>query len=1108
MNLYYLLKKQIFLIMKMKFIFLAIFLLQISVSVIMAETVSTEATQQQITITGVVTDSGGDPIPGVSVMIKGVTQQGTITNVNGTYSINVPNGNVTLVFSYLGFVSQEFLVGDRRIINVSMSENLQSLEEVVVIGYGVQKKVNVTGAVSFVNIEKETLSRPLTQLSMALSGMAAGLQVMQNSGKPNSDQANLRIRGIGTLNTTSPLVIVDGMELGLGNVNPNDVSSISILKDAASCAIYGNRGANGVILVTTKQGEKGKINVNYSGFYTSNKPSNLIKMVTNSADYFELMNESCVNVGQPVIFSKKTIDEFREAAKNPNALHSSGYPNYVARPNTDWYKEIFQNKIMQEQSISVIGGVEKVRFNFSGTWFNNPGLVESTGLEKFSVRSNITADVTDWLQIGNRTFGYQSSAGRNDIDYILTGIGITKASPCIYPYYDGKYGATEAEEEDAQAENVKYILDRNSGGFQYAQVNTTMFANVTLFKSLVYNINVDWTRYWTEHLFTNRSISRYSFSRQQYMLIGESPANLSTMFYTNGNKRLQLRQTLNFNKMFNKLHEVSALAGYEEMDYSNYNVDAQKRGLIDQTITDLSTATTMSAITGTNEEFSSRSVFGRATYAYDSRYLFEVNMRYDGSSRFSPESRWGLFPSVSAGWRISQEQFMANSPFDNLKLRASWGKLGNNSIGNYDWQSTYENTNANYSFGGVQANGLAVRTLANRFLEWESTTITDIGLEASILKNRLSAEFGVYDKLTDGILYSPAIFATIQGGKNAPRQNIAEVSNKGIEVLLKWNDRIGKVQYGFSGNFAYNQNMVTKYRGKLVREWVDGVYKTNIGDVSTGGTNRILEGKIINEFYTQAPYKGTGTYGKNADGKPDINGGPKDGMIRTQQDMDWLKAMVAEGYKFSNDKPIAKTSTGIWYGDYIYADRNGDGLYGYADDNDFRNCSTNPKYNFGLQSYASWNNFDFAMNWQGSAGFSIYYYTTGRNSTATIYGYLIPMDIAKDHYFFDPDNPNDPRTNLASNNSRLTRNGGNSQSDVTSTLHLEKGDFLKLRNLTFGYTIPANIAKKAYAQNIRLFVNGENLLILTKFTGMDPELQSGMSYTSIRQLSFGLNIKF
>ena len=1063
--------------------------------------------QQSISVTGTVTDAEGEIIPGVNVMIKN-TAQGTITGTDGKYSIAVPNSESVLVFSFIGYSTIEETVGNRIVINVQMVENSGELEEVVVVGYGTMKKVNLTGAVATVNVEKEMTSRPLTDLSMALSGMTAGLQVLQSSGQPGSDGASLRIRGVGTLNTSSPLVLVDGMEQGFSSVDPNDVATISILKDAASCAIYGNRGANGVILITTKKGVKGKINVNYRGNFSFNQPSNLIKTVSNYADYMELINESAFNVGQSAAFMQETIDKWRTVAKDPNGIAESGVPNYVAYPNTDWYKEMFNKRMMHEQTVSVLGASDKINFNFSAGFLNNPGLVEGTDMQRFSMRSNIIANITDWLRIGNRTYGYQRNVGLTNLSDYLTNIGGTRNVPGIYPYYDGKYGGVETNEENPEAINPLWRINETKGTYNYAQINTSLFADLTLFKDFVYHINFDYTRYWNQNKYYQTTNGQYSFRNSTYTRQPKLISELSSYFALTGYYRWRLEQTLTYNKIFNKVHEVGALAGYEEMYYFQENIGAQKQGLVDESITNLTPTTTMMSITGTDTDYASRAYFGRITYAYDSRYLFEANLRYDGSSRFSPTKRWGVFPSFAAAWRVSQENFMANSPFNNLKLRASWGKLGNNSIGDYDWQATYGASN--YSLAGVRVSGLAVTALANTDLVWEATTITNLGLDASILNNRLTAEIEVYDKLTNGILYRPNMYLTM-GSKTAAMENIAEVSNKGLEVSLGWNDRIGKLSYGLKGNLAFNKNLVTKYRGKLEQGWTtnangEKVYQSNIGDVSTGGTNRVLEGKIINEFYTLNPYQGSQNY-FNSDGSVNKDGGPKDGMIRTVQDMEWLQAMRAAGYTFYPNQSIGKN--GLWYGDYIYADLNGDGIYGNANDYDFQNYSNMPKYNFGFQAYASWNNFDLSMNWTGATGFKIYYYTLSRNSTTTGYGYAISKSIAGDHYFYDPDNPNDPRTNLTSKNSRLTyNNSGSSQSDAVSNLHLENGDFLKLRNLTFGYTLPSSLSKKAYVQNLRLFISGENLLTITKFTGIDPEMQTGFGYVTLRQYAFGVNITF
>ena len=1064
------------------------------------------ASEQQRSISGTVSNEKGEPLAGVSIQVKG-TSMGTSTDGQGRYTITVPAENGVLVFSSLGYATQEVSVLGRPEVSIILKEQSSGLDEVLIVGYGTQKKVNLTAAVSTIDFEKETTSRPLTSVSTGLAGMAPGLQAMQSSGKPNSDHASILIRGAGTLNSSSPLVLVDGLEQNFADINPADVATISILKDAASSAIYGNRAANGVILITTKRGTKEKPFVSYKSLFSFNQPTNLIQLVNNSAHYMELMNESSTNVGQAPIFSQATIDLWRAAEKNPNDIASKGYPNYIAYPNTDWYKAVFQNKIQSEQSLSVGGASDKTSYALSATYLDNPGLTNMDGLKKYYLRSNVSYDINDRITVGNRTYGFQNDLGRSLISDVLNDIGFTKAVPSIYPYYDGKYGAPETNEEDPQSHNTLWDIQRIGGSsYTYSQINTSLFTDVKILKNLIYHANFDWTRYWREDTYMSKSIGKYSFSQDKYVISPPMPEELSSSFYALGDKRWRVEQTLTYNQTFGNRHEVGGMLGYEAIRKWGYNVDAQKRGLIDDSITDLSTATEMQAISGTNYEFASRSFFGRTTYAFDSRYLFEMNLRYDGSSRFAPESRWGWFPAFSAGWRLSEENFMKNVPIRNLKIRGSWGKLGNNSIGNYDWQPVYNTSN--YPLGNSLSPGLAMTTLANTALRWESTAISNIGIEGGILRNRLFLEIDAYNKVTDGILYRPTIYATM-GNKTGPYENIAEVTNRGMELSLRWNDTKGDFKYWLSGNFAYNQNRVTKYKGELSRGWntdKDGnrVYVTNIGDVSTGSTNRIIEGRMINEFYTLEPYKGTGTY-YHSDGIIDIHGGPKDGMIRTGADLEWLQAMQDAGYRFLPNQSIGKSA--IWYGDYIYADLNGDGSYGNSADFNFRNLSAQPKYNFGLQAGLTWKGIDLSTNWVGATGFGIYWYAVGENSTATIFGYAIPRAVADDHYFYDPANPADPRTNLTSANSRLTRNSS-SQSNQVSTLHLERGDFLKLRNLTIGYTIPTNVVDHLKIKSIRAFVSGDNLWTITGFSGIDPEMRSGKGYATMRQLAFGVNVGF
>lgn len=1071
---------------------------------------SIEQTKVDRKISGRIVDSDtGEALIGVTILVKG-TSTGTVTDVDGHFLITASADDL-LEISYIGYKSQAIAVSNQTSLTIQMKSDNELLDEVVVVGYGSQKKVNLTGSVATVNFDDKTLSRPVTTLASTLSGMVAGLNVMQTSSKPNSESSSMNIRGTGTLNDSAPLVLVDGMEMSLNNVNPNDIASISILKDAASCAIYGNRGANGVILLTTKKGTDGKINITYSGKFSYNTPANLIRMVSNYADYMDFINEASDNAEQAKVFSQTTIDNWRNAAKDPNGLSESGYPNYVAYPNTDWYDEIYNPKLMQEHTITLTGAEKRTKYSLSATYLSNPGLVENSGMKKYYMRSNLESKVTDFLAVGLNVWGYHIDQERNDVDN-LNGMQMQKSTPGSYPYYDGKYGSPEALEEDPVVNNPAYSLNNSGGYYKTTKFFVNPYIKIDFLKNLHLISNFYYDHYRQENLWHYSDYrERFSFQRGETMntpptsdLLAEYPVK----YYIDGNQSWKNTTTLNWGQVFSTKHDVGVLVGYEEFRKWARTTDISKKGMLDTSLTDFDALTEPDYISGNTTEFSSRSVFGRVTYTFDSRYLFEANIRYDGSSRFASENRWGLFPSFSAGWRLSEEDFMKKLDwFDNLKLRASWGKLGNNSIGNYEWQAVYD-TAPHYSFGNNEVPGLGMGSFSNYNLKWETTTVTNVGLDFGMLDNRLNGTIEVYNKLTDGILYNPTLSPTLSGF-NSPRQNIAEVTNTGLEVTLGWNDRIGDFSYGISGNFSFNKNEVSKYKGDLVREWrqnEDGssTYYTNLGDVSTGDLQRVLEGHMINEFYVLNLYKGTSNY-FNADGAVNPQGGPSDGMIRTEKDMEWLKAMVAAGHKFYPKQGVGKSK--IWYGDIIYADLDGDGIYGDDDDKEFQNYSKTPKYYFGFQTSFAWKGFDFSMNWAGAAGFKINWYQSGENSSITWFGYGIGKDVAYDHYFYNPENPADPRTNLTSENPRLTMDKS-AQVSSSSQFTLHNGNYLKLKNLTVGYTLPKDWVKKIYMQNIRVYASGENLLTLTKFKGIDPEMMSGVGYAPMRQYAFGINVTF
>ena len=1068
---------------------------------------------QEIEISGVVTDENGNPFPGVSVIIDG-TLTGSMTTDNGSYTIAAAKGAV-LVFDCMGYKQVKVTVGDKAVYNVKMEVSSEMLEELVVVGYGVQKKVNVTGSVATVDYSDLALSRPATTTSGLLQGASAGLYVYQNSGKPGSEGVTMRIRGVGTLSSagSDPLVIVDGFEGSMNGVNPSDIETISVLKDAASCAIYGNRGANGVILITTKKADVDKFSIEYNGIIAHQEPENHIEVISNYADYMTIMNESAVNVNKTPLFSQTMIDLWREKEKDPYGISDTGYPNYVAYPNVDWMDAMFINTVYQKHTLSASGASKRIRFNMSASYLDNPGVIDNSGLKRFSLRSNISADITDWIEFGVRAYGYREDTNVGGVDDAST--YMSRAVPCIYPYYDGKYGWMENAEQNSASRNNLYHINRIHRNLIRHYINATAFFNVKLPLDIKYHASFNYIQ--------NESISKthdslmnaYSFSSDQWPKKFENPADLMLTYEESHNTRWTFQTNFSYNKTFAGKHDVGAIVGFEAFESVSDPFNARKKGWTSMVLDQMNNITDVVYVEGAMSDFASASVFGRATYAYDGKYMAEVNLRYDGSSRFASRSRWGFFPSVSAGWRISKESFMEGSGVDNLKLRASWGRLGNNSIGNYEYISTYS-TGYNYSFGNKLTEAM-VATVTNEALEWETTETTDVGIDFAIFNNRLTLETDYYNKHTYGILYAAPIYATV-GNKSAPLQNLCAVTNNGFEITLGWKDTIGDFNYGISGNFTRNWNLVSKYNGELVAGWVtdaEGVrtYQSNLGDVTTkvGNVRRTIEGRRINEYYLLNVYKGSGNH-FNSDGSVNPTGGPKDGMIRTEGDMAWLKAMVEAGNIFLPNKTVAKE--GIWYGDYIYQDINGDGIYGDENDYTFQNISQTPTMFYGFNLNLSWKGIDFAARFTGSAGGAVYWNFPGYNCYAMAAERTIAKDIAYNHYFYDPENPDDMRTNLTAKHGRLTLNfgadqNGSATSSNPSNLWLYKTDYLKLQNLTLGYTFPQKWLKRIKMQHARVFISADNVYTFTDFPGMDPAFSNVENYyASLRQYSVGLNIKF
>ena len=987
---------------------------------------SADQTKNERNITGRIIDGDtGEALIGVSILVKGASM-GTVTDVDGKFSLSVATGDV-LEISYIGYKCQSIVVGNQSVLDIRMMSDNELLDEVVVVGYGSQKKVNLTGSVATVNFDDKTLSRPVTTLASTLSGMVAGLNVMQTSSKPNSESSTLRIRGTGTLNDSAPLVLVDGMEMSLNNVNPNDIASISILKDAASCAIYGNRGANGVILLTTKKGTDGKINVTYSGKFSYNTPANLIRMVSNYADYMEFINEASDNAGQAQVFSQTTIDTWRAAASNPNGISESGYPNYVAYPNTDWYDEVYNPKLMQEHSITLTGAEKRTRYSLNATYVDNPGLVVNSGMKKYYMRSNLESQVASFLAVGLNAWGYHVDQERNNVDD-LNGLQMQKSTPGTYPYYDGKYGAPEALEEDPVVNNPVYYLNSAGGSYKTTKFFVNPYIKIDFLKNFHLTSNFYYDHYRQENLWHYSDYQeRFSFQRGETMNVpptSELLAEYPVKYYIDGNQSWKNTTTLNWGQIFKGKHDVAALVGYEEFRKWARTTDISKKGMLDTSLTDFDALTEPDYIDGSTTEFSSRSVFGRVTYTYDSRYLFEANVRYDGSSRFSPENRWGIFPSFSAGWRLSEEKFMKKMNWlDNLKLRVSWGQTGNRDIGRYAAFSRLTITNVIQD--GVNYKGVYPSSLANRDLKWETTTGFNFGVDFGLFKNRLSGSVELYKNKTNDLLMDRAMPEISGYGKIA--SNLGEIANQGAELTLSSvNINTSNVRWNTTFTYSTNKNEIKHLYGDMIDVLdADGnvIGQREDDDVQNGW----YIGHAIDEIYD---YKWIGVwqlgeeleaakYGKQP-GDPRLLDVNNDGKINDDDKL-WLGTKTPKHrMTLSSDLNLFKCIN------FSFVLR---GEFGWMDIDNLPRNETNRYYNTS-------------------------------NSVWTEY--------------WTPWNPN----------SKYARLGANIDSPGVNIY--EKRNYVRMQNMALSYTFPKKLINKFMIDNLRFSINVDNAFVISKWRTSDP----------------------
>lgn len=993
---------------------------------------------QQKNISGKVTNEDGNPLEGVTISIKGHLNALSQTSATGEYAIEANTGDV-LVFASMGYANAERTLADQGTINVILTADLTNLDEVVVVGYGTQKKVNLTGAVSTINSE-QLERRPIVSTSSALQGLAPGVTVTSQSGAPGGDQGQIRIRGVNSFggSDSEPLVIIDGVAGSLDNVDANLIENISILKDAASAAIYGSRAANGVILITTKRG-KDQFALNYKG-YTGWQDPTFIPKVTDGATFMKVFNDANMNDNGSVIYSEKDFEEFNKLyAENPD--------------NFDWQKGILNGSgFTHNHFVSLNAGAGKIRVAPSLGYVSQDGLIDNTGFKRYTFRNNMDINPNDKLNIrfdlsavnSNRLQIANEGTIWNYIGRMPTNIPIRVG--------DGLWS-----EGWVKNNPVAFIED---GGNK--KVN-----NLELLGNLSINYKpFDWLsisgmaapRYRTRniHEFAKAVMTYYEDGSEAGTALPSTELTESAYRYFNGSYSFQTTAQKSFND-----HNFSLMLGASRETYDEKYLMGYRRDFTYDTYEVLNAGADTETKNNAGNQFQWLlvSTFGRFNYDYKGRYLLEANLRYDGSSRFAKSNRWAAFPSFSAGWRISEEPFMADlkNSINQLKLRGSWGILGNQNIGT-TYQPYIETLNlGSISVGGAVDQMIALNTMANSGLLWEETTMAGLGLDASLFNN-FSVTFDWYTKQTDGILMK--LYVSELYGKNAPFQNAAKVQNQGWEASVRFDNQFGDFKLGIGANISDVKNKILDMKGQV-----------------SGTLLRQQEGYSINSIYG---YQSDGLY----QSQEEIDNGPKQfgtlkpGDIRYRDiagDLDENGNAIPDGKITDADKTIIG--------------------------------STMPRYTYGFNLDLGYKGLRFSAFLQGVAKANGYldshYVIPAVNSSA-----IKPWQL--DYWSEDNRGAALPRVSVTSTNN--TQN---------SDFWMRSASYLRLKNVQLGYEIPKSWLANSKIGGIFIYANGQNLFTKTNFyEGYDPEINynsgaqdgvtlgSGNFYPQVKVYTFGLDFKF
>jgi TonB-linked SusC/RagA family outer membrane protein len=1012
-------------------------------------------------ISGKVVSEDGVAIPGVNVIIEG-TSIGTSTDADGVYTLNINDANATVVFSFIGYRAERVSVQNQSVINVTLLPDITTLSEIVVVGYGTQKKTSVTAAVSKISSD-DVISRQAPNTISLLQGRTPGLQIVQNSALPGAEKNQIRIRGQGTFSDAGndPLVLIDGVEGKLELLNPNMIEDISILKDAASAAIYGSRAANGVILVTTKKGKEGRINVEYSYNYSLQDPSIKIDRITDPVEYMELVNSAIdfQNANGSMRYSATEMDMYRADTI----------------PTADWTKYLIRKGPIHKHFLNVSGGKENTTFNVGFGLLDETGLLIGTDYRRYDAQVNFKTNLG-----GRVTFGanlalangkrHDTAYGTNDPksnmldsdaseDNMLAAYAAPPLSIPVLPDGSGRFTGTLEPVLIGKGGNKNPIAIANGGGGKEWINNYVLFSpymNVKIIEGL--SAEVKGAVRWEEEMGKAfvAATPTYEFF---YPYNQRGPTNPTNQMFQRNTRQSQytLFGLLTYSKTIGTSHTINAMVGYQQESYRNDKLEAFRTGYPTTRLKEIEAGPVASSENGgTAYEWAMQSFFGRINYDFKGKYLLEASFRDDASSRFPQGSKWAFFPSVSAGWRLAEESFLSGiSQIDELKLRGSWGQLGNQNIGNYPYQSSL--AYSSYNFNGVLEQGITLRKMVNENIRWETTTVTDIGLDFSFFNSKLYGSVDWYKKVTKDILRRRQLptftgFTSTGATAGAPYVNDGIMENIGWEFVLGHRNKIGDFGYSINANLETYKNELVKFGAREI-----------------SGVNLRQEGQPYNTYYVYL----------------------QDGIYQTQDEI--------------NNGPATPYAGSIVLKPGVMRYKDVSGPNGVPDNRiDAFDLvpveGVMPKFNYGINLTANYKSFDLSIFVQG---------VHGRKTYVTGWG-VAPFQQASAPpvWWRDAWTAENP-----SNSIPHIYFDGWAVNNQVSTFWLGNSSYVRLKNVQLGYTLPTAWSEKVKLQSLRVYASADNLYTWTKyFQGLDPERATSASeraavYPQATIYSFGVSVK-